>query len=140
MMNGVPLSSLLLIMMVITLGIGSTLFASGLSMIGSACVYVTACLSGFLIGSYYLSLYVSDCPLPELKHGLTAIAVSLWVSIMLQMSEYAIIMSRDLKSGQGSGGAEAQKKYALRQIILLLSAILVAVAVSFIIILSRHIS
>ena len=78
--------------------------------------------------------------MPAVRHVSIAIPFCLCVSLLLMMGEYAAVMSRELKTGQGSREAEIQKKYALRQVILSLSAGLSICVMDLLVLLLRHIS
>lgn len=135
-----PLSGILLTSMICVVGVCTGLFAAGVSMIGTMYVYVLTASVGSFSGIFFLSLYGNDVAMPAVRHVSIAIPFCICVSLLLMMGEYAVVMSRELKTGQGSREAEIQKKYALRQVILSLSAGLSICVMDLLVLLLRHIS
>ena len=140
LLNDISLSGLALLSLIAVVGTATSLFGAGLSMIGSFYVYVTAAVMGSFSGVFFLSVYVSDVSMAAVRHGIAAIPVSLCVAMLLLMGEYASLMSGEIKNDRRSRGDDEQKKYALRQIILSLSAGIAAFLSALTVVLLRHVN
>ena len=134
------MSGVLLISLICVVGICTTLFAAGVSMIGTLYIYLMTTVVGSLSGVFFLAFYGSAVTIPAFRHLIFAIPFSLCVCLLLMMGEYASDMSHVLKNGQGNREAEEQKKYALRQVILSLSAIISIIVTDLLVVLLRRLT
>lgn len=140
LVGSLSVSGVFLISLICVVGICTTLFAAGLSMIGSLYVYLITVSIGLISGVSFLSIYDAAVTIPVVRHLILAIPITLCVTSFLMMGEYAAVMSLDLKYGQGSREVEKQKKYALRQVILSLSAVISMVVTDLFLILLRRLT
>lgn len=134
-----PLSELSILLAVMALGAGTVLFGAGLSLVGYPCIYLTPFCLGFATGLFFISFFGTDTPMGLIRILLLQPVCGASICAVLSMCGYAADMSGSLIRSRNGREAQDAQKYALRILLLTVSAMVFALILSCIMVLLRHI-
>ena len=132
--------SLSIVSTVCSLVAGVIVFGAGLSVVGQPCICLTPFVLGCVLGISTLSRYGRGDDFSLLQQIILAPLIGAAVCGILQMCEYALEMTTELRFYRRGRESGEEKKYPLRIILLTLSVLSVNVICSAIIVMMRHFS